>query len=193
MQWMRRARPVRWLITGVVLGSALTAAGAAVAASATITACANPSGVLRLSTDGTCSSNETTVTWNQTGPQGPAGPQGSVGPPGPQGIQGPPGPAAAAQTLSVTRRESQVFTFAPGETSLGTVVSCNAGEVAVSGGVRWINLAQQDRTKVHVYESGLADPDVTTGVSRWYTDVALESSATPGTQLVFFATCLRSS
>jgi hypothetical protein len=39
---------------------------------------------------------ETLISWNQTGPQGPAGPQGPVGPQGPAGPQGPEGPAGPA-------------------------------------------------------------------------------------------------
>jgi hypothetical protein len=94
--WMNCARPVRWLVAGSLLGALVGGAGLVVAATGTITACANPSGVLKLSTDGTCRENETTVTWNEVGPpgpQGPAGPQGPQGVAGPQGPQGPAGPA----------------------------------------------------------------------------------------------------
>lgn len=45
-----------------------------------------------------CSSNETLLSWNQTGPQGPQGIQGPAGPqgePGPQGPQGPEGATGA--------------------------------------------------------------------------------------------------
>lgn len=45
---------------------------------------------------GTCSSNETLLTWNEPGPQGPIGPQGPqgvAGPPGATGARGPAGPA----------------------------------------------------------------------------------------------------
>jgi hypothetical protein len=40
-----------------------------------------------------CGSNETQLTWNQTGPLGPIGPQGVMGPAGPQGPAGAQGPA----------------------------------------------------------------------------------------------------
>ncbi len=39
-----------------------------------------------------CKNNETRVTWSQSGPQGPPGPQGAMGPAGPPGAQGEPGP-----------------------------------------------------------------------------------------------------
>jgi len=51
-----------------------------------------------------CSANETQLTWNQVGPQGPVGPAGPTGPTGPQGTtgaqgatgpQGPTGPSHA--------------------------------------------------------------------------------------------------
>jgi hypothetical protein len=41
----------------------------------------------------TCRRNETPISWNQTGPQGPAGPEGPAGPAGPVGPAGPFGPA----------------------------------------------------------------------------------------------------
>jgi hypothetical protein len=47
----------------------------------------------------TCKSNETAISWNQTGPQGPQGIQGEQGPhgdPGPQGDRGPEGPQGPA-------------------------------------------------------------------------------------------------
>jgi hypothetical protein len=40
-----------------------------------------------------CRSYEQPIVWNQTGPEGPAGPQGEPGPVGPQGDQGPAGPS----------------------------------------------------------------------------------------------------
>jgi hypothetical protein len=62
---------------------------------------------VRILTSGSCGSNETPLSWNQsgvdgapgaTGPagaQGPAGPQGSPGPQGPQGATGSQGPQGA--------------------------------------------------------------------------------------------------
>jgi hypothetical protein len=44
----------------------------------------------------TCLQGDTSVTWNQTGPQGPAGPQGAAGPQGPVGLPGPLGLPGAA-------------------------------------------------------------------------------------------------
>jgi hypothetical protein len=39
----------------------------------------------------TCKAQDTLLTWNQMGPQGPTGPQGPMGPAGPQGTSGPQG------------------------------------------------------------------------------------------------------
>src|SRR5262245_8873823 len=46
-----------------------------------------------VSTAGQCKSNEAAISWNQVGPQGPAGPTGA---PGPTGTAGPAGPAGLA-------------------------------------------------------------------------------------------------
>jgi hypothetical protein len=56
----------------------------------------NPSGMLRVidaEAGMKCAKNEKLLVFNQTGPQGPVGPQGSAGPAGPQGEPGPAGPA----------------------------------------------------------------------------------------------------
>jgi hypothetical protein len=42
-----------------------------------------------------CGRHDQPITWNQTGPQGPDGPQGATGPAGPQGATGPAGPQGA--------------------------------------------------------------------------------------------------
>ena len=59
-----------------------------------IDACYTKSGSsLRImDSEASCKSNETSLSWNQTGPPGPPGPQGEQGPPGPQGPEGPQGP-----------------------------------------------------------------------------------------------------
>ena len=60
-----------------------------------IHACYNKSGgSIRVIDDSVtkCSSNETSLNWNVTGPSGPTGPQGLQGP---AGLQGPPGPSNA--------------------------------------------------------------------------------------------------
>jgi len=66
--------------------------------SGTIEACVNPgNGGLRLVDANTdCHNNETRVSWNITGPQGPVGPQGPAGPQGAQGPAGPQGDAGPA-------------------------------------------------------------------------------------------------
>jgi len=58
-----------------------------------ITACASPSGQLRLVASGeTCKQNEKRIVWDMQGPPGPQGVPGVAGPQGPQGAQGPQGP-----------------------------------------------------------------------------------------------------
>ncbi|HEY7791402.1 MAG TPA: hypothetical protein VIC33_12855 [Vicinamibacterales bacterium] len=58
-----------------------------------------------------CDRNETLLTWNITGPQGPAGPQGLTGAQGPQGAVGPqgaPGPQGAVGPQGLTGPQGAV-------------------------------------------------------------------------------------
>jgi hypothetical protein len=58
-----------------------------------------------ITTDGTtpnCRGNDTTITWNQTGPQGAQGPAGVPGPQGAKGDTGAPGPAGPAGPAGLT-------------------------------------------------------------------------------------------
>lgn len=85
-RWLKVALP-----TAVVLGAGTAVALAAIpsASDQVIHACyATNGGQLRVidaDANQTCTTGEATLTWNQTGPQGPAGPQGDVGPPGDSG------------------------------------------------------------------------------------------------------------
>lgn len=63
-------------------------------------------------------------------PAGPVGPRGLTGATGPAG---PAGPAGRNAVTSIAVRDSAGVTIAPGATATDTV-SCNPGEVAVSGG-----------------------------------------------------------
>ena len=87
----------RSFVTGAAVGVALTAALAGSAAfangSQVISGCILPSGQLRIAA--ACASNETPISWNQQGPQGPAGATGPQGPAGPQGAPGPKGDPGA--------------------------------------------------------------------------------------------------
>jgi len=63
-----------------------------------IHACVDGKGATRIidvSVDA-CRKGETAISWNQTGPQGPAGANGTPGAQGAPGLQGAPGPAGAA-------------------------------------------------------------------------------------------------
>ena len=89
-------------LVGRRFGSGLAATGIVMIVQAAIPdpngvihACYRSNGNLRLVDKSTCVAGETTISWNQTGAQGPqgeAGPQGSQGLPGTQGAAGPSGP-----------------------------------------------------------------------------------------------------
>jgi type VI secretion system secreted protein Hcp len=89
----RRALKIA-LPAALALGAGTAVAIAAIPASnGTIHACysttGTPTGAARIvdETD-TCAANENALTWNQTGPTGPAGPSGPTGPPGDSGSSG---------------------------------------------------------------------------------------------------------
>lgn len=90
------------IASGVTAGGvALALSGVAYASIPTngvISACYTKSGgTLRVidANTGSCSSKETSLAWNQTGPQGPVGATGATGPAGSNGAVGPVGPAGA--------------------------------------------------------------------------------------------------
>jgi len=103
--WHART-PYRLVTGGTAISAAvimaLAAAGIALAsdtnaAPKTITACYKPAkapAALTVPNGSSCPANETTLTWNKIGPQGPrgaTGPSGAAGPQGPQGLAGPQG------------------------------------------------------------------------------------------------------
>lgn len=123
----------RWWKAAVAagLGVAVLAAGSAYAV-VTITApaadgkiysCYSTSkGTIRLVNKGkACASGERALSWNQLGPQGPAGANGS---PGPQGIPGQPGPRGLSTTIymRISGPSSVQKLLPPGEPVDETVV-----------------------------------------------------------------------
>jgi hypothetical protein len=76
----------------LVLASGAVALAAIPSADGTITGCRkNSNGTIRVidaEAGQQCQAGETALTWNQTGPQGPAGQPGPQGPPGQNGISG---------------------------------------------------------------------------------------------------------
>jgi Collagen triple helix repeat (20 copies) len=103
----RRFRRVAVAVTAVVLvaiAGGVTYAVADIGGGGVINGCyKSQNGQLRLIDPATdsCLPSEKSISWSQTGPQGPPGPQGPAGPQGPKGDtgatgpQGPAGPAGA--------------------------------------------------------------------------------------------------
>lgn len=74
------------LVCGALLATARPAAAAATVYYGCVT---NATGAIRVVTaTTTCKTTEHKIQWNQTGPQGPAGPKGATGPAGPTGPKG---------------------------------------------------------------------------------------------------------
>lgn len=111
-----------------------------------------------------CRRREGRAVWNQTGPVGPAGPQGLQGPvgpagergatgdagptgpqgaPGPQGSQGPQGPAGPAGSQLVTGAPVTSAANAPRNTVVTATATCPAGKVALGGGALVTTTATQ--------------------------------------------------
>lgn len=68
------------------------------------------------------------------GPQGPAGLPGAQGPQGPKGATGPQGPAGGFDPGSVyTKLAAKTMTYSGGTSDILTV-SCDAGDIVLSGG-----------------------------------------------------------
>jgi hypothetical protein len=86
---MSRLSRKSWWVVGLVASLAIVVVAVVQAAipdpSGVIHACYRANGNLRLVDKSNCTSGETALTWNQTGPQGPAGAPGPAGTPGPQG------------------------------------------------------------------------------------------------------------
>lgn len=114
------------LLSAVMLPFALISGVGSVTAQVINTCVDNKQGTIRVASTAGCRSNETPLSWNQLGPQGPqgatgpagpmgpvgatgpagpvgpqglSGPTGPVGPQGPQGVQGPPGPTTVYRAV----------------------------------------------------------------------------------------------
>jgi hypothetical protein len=91
----------------------------------------------------TCRSRDKQITWNQTGPAGPAGVTGHAGAAGPQGLkgdtgaQGPAGPSAQTTTAQATH------TFSNADIGwVSTIAVCPAGYQVTGGSNRLNGLGQ---------------------------------------------------
>jgi hypothetical protein len=131
-----------WWVVGLASLAVLVVAVVQAAipdASGVIHACYRANGNLRLVDKSSCTSGETPLTWNQTGPQGPAGgpgPQGVPGPagtPGPQGAPGPQGqpgtPAGVAGYEIINTHEAL-----PLNGSIEVTATCPTGKRVIAGG-----------------------------------------------------------
>lgn len=83
-------------------------------------ACENHDGSIKMVSSTTkCASGQTRIFWNQTGPQGLAGPTGPQGPQGPQGNtgatgpQGPQGPSGLSHGYSAVNNTAQQYNNGP--------------------------------------------------------------------------------
>ena len=160
-------RSKRFLVIAATIGILLMAIVAVTfatipASNGVISACYNTSsGSLRvIDTDvatGTrgrtvplCKSNESLLTWSQTGPQGPiglAGPQGIQGPPGPIGPAGPIGPIGPAGAAGGHAYFNFALFVGGLENDGKDIVSLNlpAGLFVVSASVSLFNAVDSDQ------------------------------------------------
>ena len=135
---MSRLSHKSWWVGGLVASLVIVVVAAVRAAipdpSGAIHACYRSNGNLRLVDKSGCTGAETALTWNQTGPQGPAGAAGPAGTPGPQGAPGPQGqpgtgPAGVAGYEIINTRETL-----PLNGSIEVTASCPSGKRVIAGG-----------------------------------------------------------
>jgi hypothetical protein len=130
---MTRLSRKSWWVIGLVASLALVVVAVVQAAipdpSGVIHACYRANGNLRLVDKSNCTSGETALTWNQTGPQGPAGAPGPAGTPGPQGQPGTPGPAGVAGYEIINTHGTL-----PLNGSIEVTATCPAGKRVIAGG-----------------------------------------------------------
>jgi hypothetical protein len=114
-------------VVGLVVSLAIVVVAAVQAAipdpSGAIHACYRNNGNLRLVDKSNCTSSETALAWNQTGPQGPAGA------PGPQGQLGTPGPASVTGYEIINTHETL-----PLNGSIEVTATCPTGKRVIAGG-----------------------------------------------------------
>ena len=143
---------MRRLATVVLSIALIVAGGVAFATSGadTYTGCLTAGGKIisvAIGTDpaNTCVGGQTQISWNETGPQGPAGPQGQTGPPGPSGLDGADGADGADGTDGVDGTEgadglsgyeivSGDIVAQPFDTSAFGWKTCPPGKVVIGGG-----------------------------------------------------------
>ncbi len=131
---------------GIVLasGAALAATQSIPGADGTISGCYdNLSGSLRVidaeAGDICDATTETSLNWNQLGPEGPPG---ATGPQGPQGPPGPPGPPVGPRGIkygNIDFGPGWIFNTisVPNGQTRFVLAGCAAGGVAISGGAGW--------------------------------------------------------
>jgi hypothetical protein len=134
-------RRISYANVTATLALVLAMSGGAVAATGgfssagKLQACVNEQGTIKLLKAGQrCKKGQKAVSWNQEGPAGPRGAQGAAGAAGTTGAAGPAGAAGPrgqdAFTHVVIRRAVKAG-FVTGD----EIVKCNAGEIAIGGGV----------------------------------------------------------
>jgi type VI secretion system secreted protein Hcp len=156
----RRWRAISTSLKILVPTVAALGAGAAIAvgqiggSDSTITGCwltnagssDSPPGSLRVISptvtgDTSCTDGETTITWNQEGPQGPQGIPGNQGAPGVTGATGPQGPPGTAPVSSIASADITMVLTPTG--NLGQLNPAPVGETTVknAGGTKAFDLS----------------------------------------------------
>lgn len=169
----------------LALGAGI-AAGMAAGGNAVIHGCyAKSSGRLRIVSGTKCHKREKSLSWNQQGPQGTAGPKGAQGPKGPQGLTGPqgpkgdvgpqgakgdPGPAGQPTSLDTTESdESFVCSDGTCPNEAIAVADCPSGEVPISGGYQE-DPDMSPYVNTVLFNDATVDPN--TGQLGWGVDMA---------------------
>ena len=165
-------------IGGVAVGLAAAtgiaqAAGLTTALTDTVHACvSNRDGSVRIVAEGVgCARNESSISWNQAGPEGPTGSTGTTGRDGRDGQPGPAGPAAAdpsphakvVGSLDITMKSGDVVTVPIYAFKSGVGMSTATGTGGTGAGAGKASLSPITITKQVDATSPLEFQWVTTG------------------------------
>ncbi|MEV4840198.1 hypothetical protein AB0K05_37215 [Nonomuraea sp. NPDC049486] len=128
---------------------------------------------------GVCGVREREITWNQSGPVGPAGPRGDIGAQGPQGDRGAPGLSEVETVMGST------VSIAPGGSDNSTA-QCPPGKIVIGGRYQLL-----EETRELYSDAEVRIPDMGTGPFNTYWHVRVSNVSDEVVRIRPWATCAK--
>jgi hypothetical protein len=168
-------RRVRWAALGAI-AAALVMGGIAYASipgpDGVIHGCFGNNGALRvIDSAASCKSNETSLSWNQTGPTGSRGPTGA---------RGPTGPTASLHAFSFATIDCSVSVCHAGTTVLTATATCPSGKTLLGGGGEASNESTLFLDPNFILESSVPGP----GAGSWQVSAIFATTQTSDVWIV---------